>query len=305
VTTVSQSSLPSAVPFDRTGFFALLGGIGIVAWSAIVVRFADVGPLSSAAWRMLFALPVLWIWSRHLASRRSAGETPSALPARLKIAVVLGGLAFAADVGVFHISLGSTDIANASFISNIAPILVMIGGAVFYREHPPGRIWIAFALALFGSWMMAGLLAPAALGQGDLLALAAALFYASYLLIMKQVRIWLDGPAATLWTAAISAIVLLIAALLSGETFLPSTAQGWAAVAYLGIVSHAGGQGLTSIAVGRVPVGLVALVILTWAPLSAFLAWAILDERLNTLQVYGAAIILGALVLAHPRWSRV
>jgi drug/metabolite transporter (DMT)-like permease len=253
---------------------------------------------------MLFALPVLWVWTRHLASRRGAGLAPSALPVRLKVAVVLGGLAFAGDVAVFHLSLGATDIANASFISNIAPILVVIGGAVFYREHPPALIWVALGLALFGSWMMAGLLAPAALGRGDLFALAAALFYSSYLLIMKQVRIWLDGPAATFWTAAISAMVLVVLALLSGEVFLPHTVQGWAAVAFLGIVSHAAGQGLISIAVGRVPVGLVGVVTLTWAPISAFLAWAIFDERLNALQVCGATVILGALILAHPRWSR-
>ena len=32
----------------------------------------------------------------------------------------------------------------------------------------------------------------------------------------------------------------------------------------LGVVSHAMGQGLTSVAIGRVPVGLVALVILVF-----------------------------------------
>jgi drug/metabolite transporter (DMT)-like permease len=304
VTTVSETSLAPTVRPDRAGFFALLGGTAIVAWSAIVVRFADVGPLSSAAWRMLFALPVLWIWTRHLASTRGSGAVQSPLPAWIKVAVVVSGLAFAADVATFHLSLGATDIANASFIANIAPILVVIGGAAFYREHARAQIWAALGLALFGSWMMAGLLAPAALGRGDLFALCAAFFYAGYVLTLKQVRTRLDGAAATLWTAAVSAVALVVVALLSGETFLPRTVQGWAAVAFLGIGSHAAGQGLTSIGVGRVPVGLVAIVMLTWAPISAFLAWAIFDERLNTLQVSGAAVILGALVLAHPRWSR-
>ena len=304
VTTVSNPSLAPDVHFDRTGFFALLGGTGIIAWTAIVVRFADVGPLSSAAWRMLFALPVLWVWTRHLAVRRDTATVVSAWPIRLKVAVVLGGLAFAGDVATFHLSLAATDIANASFISNIAPILVVIGGAVFYRERPPTRIWAAFGIALFGSWMMAGLLAPGALGRGDVLAVGAAIFYTIYILLIKQIRTWLDGPAATLWTAAISAAVLVVVALLSGETLLPHTVQGWAAVAFLGIGSHAAGQGLTSIAVGRIPVGLVAIISLTWAPMSAFWAWMIFNEQMNAFQLCGAAIILSGLAIAHPRWSR-
>jgi drug/metabolite transporter (DMT)-like permease len=49
-----------------------------------------------------------------------------------------------------------------------------------------------------------------------------------------------------------------------------------------------------------VPVGIVAVVLLTWAPISAFLAWAVLGEGLSSLQVAGAAIILAALVIARP-----
>lgn len=306
MTTVTAPALAPAAALDRTGVIALLAGTGIIAWSAVVLRFADVGPISSAAWRMLFALPVLWAWTRFLAGRRAQDVTATAepLPLGVRMAVLAAGLAFAGDVAVFHLSLGHTDIANASFISNIAPILVMIGGAVFYAERPPARIWAALGLALVGSWIMAGMLAPSALGRGDILALGAAVFYSAYLLFIKQARSRLDGPAATFWTAAIAAAVLLTWALASGETFLPSSAQGWAVLLYLGIGAHAGGQGLTSIAVGRVPVGLVAIVILTWAPMSAFWAWAVLDERMSTLQVMGAAIILAALVLTHPRWSR-
>jgi drug/metabolite transporter (DMT)-like permease len=304
MTTVTEPSLAPAVDIDRSGFLALLGGTFIIAWSPIVVRFADVGPISSAAWRMMFALPVLLAWTRHLASLRGPDVVRTPLPRWVKAAAVLSGFAFAGDVAVFHLSLGATDVANAAFISNIAPILVMFGGAVFYRERPPALIWAALCLALLGSWMMAGLAAPTALGRGDVFAVLAAIFYACYLLFTKHVRTRLDGPAASCWTAAVSAVILLAVALSSGEKFLPTSIHGWIAVVFLGVVSHAGGQGLTAIAIGRVPVGLVAVVILTWAPVSAFLAWLILGESLNALQVYGAAVILCALVLAHPRWSR-
>ena len=308
MTAASDPSRRSAPAVDRVGLVALLAGTGIIAWSAIFVRFADVGPLASASWRMIFALPVLLVWTRHLARRRAADDADAGRPAAsamlpwsMVAPILLAGFAFAIDVAAFHLALRSTDVANASFIANIAPILVVIGGALFYAEHPPLKIWGALALALLGSWVMAGLLPPSRLGSGDLFALCAAISYASYLLVMKGMRSRLDGPAATLWTAVISAVLLGLAALISGETFVPHSAQGWAAVFMLGVASHAGGQGLTSIGLGRVPVGLVALVLLTWAPASAFLGWAVLGETLSGLQVVGAAVILVALVIARPK----
>ena len=69
----------------------------------------------------------------------------------------------------------------------------------------------------------------------------------------------------------------------------------------LGVVSHAIGQGLTSVAIGRAPVGLIAVVILAQPPFSALIAWLVLREAMTPLQMAGGAIILTAVFLARPR----
>ena len=254
-------------------------------------------PLAGAAWRMGLEAPVLAVWA-NLASGRRTSIAP---PATLVFPLVLAGFAFAADVGSFHIALTGTKVANASFIGNIAPILTVAGGALFFAEHPPPRVWFALALAIFGSWVMAGMAAPAELRYGDLFALCAAVSYATYLLVIKRVRAKLDGPSATLWSAIVSAIALAAAAMFRGETLLPRSALGWTIVVLLGVVSHAMGQGLTSVAIGRVPVGVVALVILAQPPFSALIAWAVLGEMMSPLQILGGAVILGAALLARPK----
>jgi drug/metabolite transporter (DMT)-like permease len=291
-----KQSGPMAPPVDRAGWIALIVGTGIIAWSGVLARFLDVGPLAGAAWRMGLAVPALAIWA--MASGRRVGV---AQPAAVLVPLVLAGLAFAADVGSFHIALTGTKVANAAFIGNVAPILTVAGGALFFAEHPPPRVWFSLALALLGSWVMAGMAEPSNLGYGDIFALGAAVSYASYLLVIKRVRARLDGPTATLWSAAVSTIALAIAATLHGEILLPHSVRGWTIVFLLGVVSHAMGQGLTSVAIGRVPVGLVALVILTQPPFSALIAWLILAETMNSLQALGGAVILGALLLARPR----
>ena len=59
--------------------------------------------------------------------------------------LILAGLAFALDVGSFHISLTGTTVANASFIGNVGPIVTVVGGALFFRERARSRVWVALA----------------------------------------------------------------------------------------------------------------------------------------------------------------
>jgi drug/metabolite transporter (DMT)-like permease len=274
---VTLSSAVKSPSVDKLGWIALLIGTGIIAWSGVLVRFLDVGPLAGAAWRMGLAVPALAVWARCVSARPMSPAEPAAFA----FSLILAGLAFAADVGFFHIALTGTKVANASFIGNMAPILTVIGGALFFTEHPPPRVWFALALALFGSWVMAGMVAPLKLGFGDICALCASIAYAAYLLVIKR--------------------VLAIAALARGEILAPRSALGWTVVVLLGVVSHAMGQGLTSVAIGRVPVGLVALVLLAQPPFSALLAWRVIGETMTPLQMAGGAVILAAVFLARPK----
>jgi drug/metabolite transporter (DMT)-like permease len=290
-----ETASPVPAP-DRVGVIALLAGTAIIAWSGILVRFLDVGPLAGAAWRMGLAVPALAVWAG--VARRRQMQSPDLR--RVAVPLIFAGLAFAIDVGLFHIAINGTKVANATFIGNVAPILAVIGGAIFFEEHPPWRVWLALVLALIGAWVMAGMVAPSQVRYGDAFALAAAAAYASYLLIIKLLRAKLDAPTATLWSAAVSAVALTIAALLHGETMIPSTLLGWTIVVLLGVVSHAIGQGLTSVAVGRAPVGLIALVILAQPPFSALFAWGVLGEAMTAPQMAGGAIILVAVLLSRP-----
>ncbi len=293
----AEAALPAPrVGVDRVGVVALVVGTAIIAWSGVLARFLDVGPLAGAAWRMGLAVPVLAIWARVLQHGRTS--SPALAPAAGLL--ILAGLAFALDVGSFHISLTGTKVANATFIGNVAPILTVVGGALFFREPPSWRVWLALALALAGAWVMAGMAAPTQVGYGDAFALSAAIAYAGYLLVIKQLRVRLDAATATLWSAAVSAIVLAGAAWLHGEKMVPTSAFGWTIVALLGFVTHATGQGLTSVAMGRAPVSLIALVLLAQPPFSALIAWLVLGEAMTPLQIAGGAIILVAVVLSRP-----
>ena len=246
-----------------------------------------------------FAVPALAAWAKLARRGRPSGAAlrPSAG------LLILAGLAFALNIGSFHISLTGTGVGNATFIGAVGPIVTIIGGALFFNERPQARVWLALCLALFGAWAMAGLVAPTHIGYGDAFALSASVAYASYLLVIKQLRVRLDGATVTLWSAAVSAVILALAAWLRGEILVPSSLFGWTIIALLAFGVHATGQGLTSVAVGRAPVRLVALAILAQPPFSALAAWGVLGEGMTALQIAGGAIILTAVVLSRPTAS--
>jgi drug/metabolite transporter (DMT)-like permease len=192
----------------------------------------------------------------------SASVTSSGSKRLVVILTVIGVLAII--VGVLYMVAGSS-----------LPSFMTAGSHVHKGNHiARGSVAaVVGILALVGAWIMAGMTAPTRIGYGDAFALSAATAYASYLLVIKRLRNRLDGATATLWSAAVSAVVLALAAGLRGETLIPSTALGWTVVVLLGVVSHAIGQGLTSVAMGRAPVGLIALVLLAQPPFSALIAW--------------------------------
>ncbi|MGO9423391.1 EamA family transporter [Roseiarcus sp.] len=166
----AETKTPREPSVDRGGLIALLAGTAIIAWSGILVRFLDVGPLAGAAWRMGLAVPALAVWAK--AAGRARAGAPRLWPAAVPL--ILAGLAFAVDVDSFHFAIFGIKVANATFIGNVAPILTVIGGALFFAKNPPWRVWLALMLALVGAWVMAGMAAPARVGAGDAFALAAA-----------------------------------------------------------------------------------------------------------------------------------
>jgi len=75
MTDLSPAKIALPVPrgsVDRVGVVSLVVGTAIIAWSGVLARFLDVGPLAGAAWRMGLALPVLAVWARVLQHGRTS-----------------------------------------------------------------------------------------------------------------------------------------------------------------------------------------------------------------------------------------
>lgn len=296
-------SLPDRPAAPALGMFLLLVlGATCIGFSGIFVRFADVGPAAAGFWRMAFALPVLAAWMALEGRHNSAGSVrPGAM-----LPIGLAGLAFGVDVVLYNASLGFTSIANASLLGNLSPVGVILGGWLLFREKPTRRILGALLLAIGGAGLLvlpklSGSTATPLTGGmlGDGLAIGAAFSYAAYILAVRRARNRAAAGRIGLISSAICAVFCIVAAFGLGETILPQSLTGWLAVAALGLISHAMGQGLITLALGHYGANAASLVMVWPALVSVLAAWAIFAEQPSPAQAFGGVAILAAVLLVR------
>jgi drug/metabolite transporter (DMT)-like permease len=274
---------------------ALFSGAVCIALSPIWVRVADVGPTASAFWRVCLAVPLLWLL--FLSLGRGAGGP--VLPWR---SMLLAGIAFAGDLAFWHWSIQYTSVANSTLLANLASIFVTLAVWLLWKQRPSSLFLGGLVAALAGTGMLvrASLdFSPTAL-LGDALGVVTAMFYAWYLLQVKDLR---DRGAATLQlmavTTTITAVILLPLAIASGEVLLPQSEAGWLKLLGLAWISHSGGQGLIAYALAHLPAAFSAVGLLLQPVIAAGFAWLLLTEPLSALQCVGGAVVLFGIYLAH------
>jgi drug/metabolite transporter (DMT)-like permease len=231
------------------------------------------------------------------------GTTPRAAP-RFARATVLAGLAFAGDLFFWHLSILNTTVANATFFATTAPIFVVLVTWLVLRRRVSGGTVAGLILCLLGGASLVGQsldVAPARI-LGDVYGIATAFFFALYFLAVEGARGEGVGAArVTFELTLVTTAILFVVALTLEERVLPQTKEGIAALVAMAWISHAGGQGLLSIALGRLPAVFSSLVIFLEAIAAAAFGWMILGERLTLVQVTGGALILVGIWLARPR----
>jgi drug/metabolite transporter (DMT)-like permease len=287
----------------NAGRVAVAGALTI-AFSAILVRKANVAPATAAFFRCAYAVPVLallyWI-ERRRHGPRSAHE--------IKLSV-WAGLFFAADLICWHYAIEDVGAGLATVLGNLQVVLVGVVAWLTLGEQPDRRVVAAVPIALFGIVLISGVVGSSAYGhdplRGVIFGVATGLTYAAFILILRQSGRDLRRPVGPLFEATASAAVFaLIAGLVIGDIDLvPSwPAHGW--LLLLALSSQVVGWLLISVSLPRLPAGLTS-VLLTVQPVgSVILGVILLGESPSIVQLLGVVCIFSGIVVATARRSRV
>jgi drug/metabolite transporter (DMT)-like permease len=257
------------------------------------VRLSDVGPTASAFWRVALAAPLLWPLLLF------SNGTRATVGWKLFLAA---GLAFAGDLAFWHWSIRFTTVANSTLLANLAAPFVTLAVWMFWRQRPSATFAAGLGAALVGVAMLVHTslaFSPTAL-LGDAFGVITALFYAAYILAVKELR---DRGAATLFVMAVAttltAVLLFPVALASGEALLPTSASGWLVLVGLAWISHCAGQGLIAYSLAHLPAAFSSVSLLFQPVMAAIFAWVLLSEPLTPLQMAGGLVVLAGIYLAR------
>ncbi len=279
-------------------YLTLALGIVCIALSAIFTRLAGVPGTVSALYRVGIAEIVLAIpFARAMARGKVVRDR------RIWLLALAAGVFFALDLGMWNTSLFLTNVANATLLANDAPILVGLGALLLFHERLTGRYWLGLALALCGMGIIVGAdtLTHSTVGAGDLLALAAGVAYACYLLATQRIRSRMD-TLSSLFIPSLTGIAILLAFNLAAHRALWGFSGGtYLALLGLGLISQLVGWLAINYALGHLPAAVVSVTLLAQPVLTALFAVPILGEALSSNQILGGVVALAGIYLVNRR----
>ena len=124
---MAQAASAAARSSTALPFAALVVANAALAFGPWFVRLADSGPIAAGFWRITLAAPLL------VALALGSGARPRSLAPGLWLGLIVGGIAFAADLGSWHLGILRTTLANATLFGNSATLFFPIYGFLAAR----------------------------------------------------------------------------------------------------------------------------------------------------------------------------
>jgi len=285
---------------------AVVGAICISA-SAVLFSLADVGPVSAAFYRC--ALPLPGLAALAVAERRREGAQPIAGHGW----AALAGLFLAVNLVLWMHTIADVGAGAATVLGNLQVLFIAGLGWAVAREKPARRLVIMLPVMLGGVILVSGMIGshgtahdPAA---GALFGLATSAAFACFLLILRQTAGQARHPAGQLFDATAGAAVgALLLGLMAGGLHLAISwrSLGWLLV--LSLTSGIVGWLLITRSLPHLPATVSALILLL-EPVGAIILGAIvLGQRPSLLQLAGAALVCGGVLIVargHARPAKV
>lgn len=277
-------------------YAVLAAGVLVASSAAIVIRVAQeqgVPSLTIAAGRLTIAAliltPLTLIRARPELRQIRRSDWLWGVGAGVCLAIH-----FAAWIG----SLDYTSVASSTALVSTNPIFVALASWLIFRERLGWGVWLGVLLTILGSALI-GLSDRSAGGSdpllGDALAIAGAITVSGYLLVGRNLRARLSILPYIWLVYSTAAVVLLIWMTLAGQSLLGLDPWSYAPLLWLALGPQLLGHTSFNWAVKYLSATMVTVSILGEPIASALLAVVFLQQRLQPLQLAGAAVLLAGI----------
>ena len=265
----------------------LVGVTAVWGWTFVIVQdaIAIYGVLGFLALRFLLAAAAL----APGLSRKMTGRT----------LFVGGGIGLVLAAGYLFQTLGLlyTTPTNSGLITGLFVVFGPLTALFFFRGRIPNQAVLAIVMSLAGMALLAGQ-SPSGVRVGDGLTVVCAAALGAHIALLSRYAKEHDAGALALAQMASMAVVFTILWPIFGTVAAPPQAV-ILPLLLTGLVASAGAFYVQTTVQQRIPAARAA-VILTMEPLfAAFFGYWLAGDRLNPIQLAGAALILSALFVGE------
>jgi drug/metabolite transporter (DMT)-like permease len=275
---------------------ALLGA-ACISSSAILVDLAHVGAGTTAFFRCGLALPGL-IGLAVLEQRRRGTR-----PLWTRVRAGVAGMFLGVDLLLWTHAIYDVGAGIATVLGNLQVFFVTFIAWLWFRERPRRQFLLALPVVMIGVVLVAGIAGNSSSNYhpvaGVLYGLGTSVSYAAFIVILRTSATQaphIAGPLADATAGALLASV--VSGLAFGQLSLdpPLAALGWLLV--LALTSQTLGWLLITSSLPRLPAAISSLLLLLQPAASLVLAAIVLSQRPTTLQLVGAALVCGGVLVA-------
>jgi len=277
---------------------SLVIGILCISFSPIFVKLAGVEPISAAFYRVfiacLFLRPYCIIKKKLRINKK-----------QLMIAVA-AGVVFASDVAVWNISLLKISATVSTLIANLAPVWVGLLSFVLFKKRSGMLFWAGTFIAIAGMIVLVGYqnIIHLNLNAGILLAVLASLFYATYILITKNIMENIDVFTFMFYSMLGSTVFLFAVNCVTGGAIANFSLNVWLCFVGMGLICQLGGWLTINYSLRYLESTKVAISLLSQTVFAGLLATFLLHEKLSVTEIIGSVLVLAGIAVTFLKPSQ-
>ncbi len=266
----------------------LLVGVAMVwGWTFVVVQdaIALYGVLGFLSVRFALAAAALAPYAAPRVSRRTL--------------LAGGGIGLVLALGYLFQTTGLlfTTPTNSGLITGLFVVFAPLADRLFFGMRPSRPVLVAVGLSLLGMGLLAGG-GPDGANPGDLLTLLCAAALGLHIALLSRYAYSHDASGLAFAQMLSMALVFgLLWPLFEPVAFPPR--EVWIALVATGLVASAGAFWAQTFVQQRIPAARTAVILTTEPAFAALFGYWLAGDRLVAVQIFGAALILSALVASE------
>ena len=208
------------------------------------------------------------------------------------------GLALCLASNFQQFGIQYTTVGKAGFITACYIVIVPVLGLFFGKKCSP-LMAVAVALSLGGLYLLCMTGGGGGLNRGDVLVLVCAFLFSVHIMVIDYFSPMVDGVKMSCIQFFVCGIVSGIGMILFEEPRLSQIFAAWMPVLYAGVMSCGVGYTLQIVGQKGMNPTVASLILSLESSISVLAGWVLLGEQLSMREIFGCALMFGAIVLAQ------